>query len=618
MRASNAPGPDAEAARGSSAVPEGGSRSPRPPGRGPDIVALAVLLTIGVAIPVVVGSLSGAILIPHNDDPSMRRVALGLFETGRLALNGWTSMTLIGQVLFVQPFLWVTSGGPWAFAAATATLAVLGIGSSYLLARRLLSVRRAALAVLGILVFPGFVLNTTSFMTDVPAWSASMVCLALGARALDRSGPRRWAWLAAALAVGCFAFSIRDFAIAAPAAVLLAGVAAEPAPRRRYWLLAGVVVLAVCAAIYVVCVGLPGRFEPRLQGITPADVNGLGKGIATLALVLSPAIVLADASWWRRWHVVDWLIGAGVGLLVTSGSIAALVRTGHWPQVLVGNLLEVSGSLGPGALAGGRPVLFRAPAWDLLNGLALLATIILFGLVGAVLGAYARRVRRRLDAGQARRAAFRPGLSPTVAMIALFALGYGVAMGSWSLLVVMLDRYLWLLVLPIYLLLLAEPDPGAGPIDGALPGAASPPAARSSRLPTGLPAAMAGVLLAGLAATSAILLLNADAFESARWQVGDKAVAQGFAPETVDAGLEWVAFHATGVADPYATAPAAWSRYDAWWPPFRLCAMASTSALVEPGFELIATYPTAYRLVLFAGPNEPLYLYRVPGPGCPP
>jgi len=585
------------------------------------MMALAALLTIGVAIPVVLGTLSGAILIPHNDDPSMRRVAQGLFETGRLALNGWTSMTLVGQVALVQPFLWATSGGPWAFAAATATLAALGIGSSYLLARRLLSVRRAALAVLGVLVFPGFLLNTTSFMTDVPAWSASMICLALGATALDRSGARRWAWLAAALIVGCFAFSIRDFAIAGPAAVLIAGLAAEPASRRRYWL-AAAAVLVVCAAIFVLSLELPGQFEPRLQGITPADVNGLAKGVATLALILSPAIVLAAASWWRRWHLIDWLIGGGVGLLVTSGSVATLARTGRWPQMLVGNLLELSGSLGPGALAGGRPVLFRPPAWDALNSLALVATIILFGLVGAVLGAYARRLRRRLRAGDTRRAAFAPGISPTVAMIATFAIVYGAAMGSWSLLVVMLDRYLWMLVLPIYILLLTRPDPGADPIDGALPAAAPPPAALSAGARgrpslAGLPGALSGLLLAGLAATSAILLLNADAFESARWQIGDEAVARGFPAETVDAGLEWVAFHATGVATPYATAPPGWSRYDAWWPPFRLCAMASTAPLSEPGFELIATYPTAYRLLLFAGPKEPLYLYRVPGPGCP-
>lgn len=621
MRASNAPGPEAEAALRAPAQSDGQSRSSGRPGW-PDIVALAALLTIGVAIPVVLGTLSGAILIPHNDDPSMRRVALGLFETGRLALNGWTSMTLVGQVILVQPFLWATSGGPWAFAAATATLAVLGIGSSFLLARRLLSVRRAALAVLGILVFPGFLLNTTSFMTDVPAWSASMICLALWATALDRSGPRRWAWLAAALVVGCFAFSIRDFAIAAPAAVLIAGLAAEPAFRRRYWL-AAAAVLAACGAIYVVCLQLPGRFEPRLQGITPADISGLGKGVATLALVLSPAIVLAAASWWRRWHVIDWLIGSGVGLLVTSGSIASLARTGRWPQMLVGNLLEVSGSLGPGALAGGRPVLFRPPAWDALNGVALVATIVLLGLVGAVVGAYARRVRRRLTAGEPRRAAFAPGISPTVAMIAIFALVYGAAMGSWSLLVVMLDRYLWLLVLPIYIVLLTQPDPCADPIDGARPATAPPAAeplaaARGRRSLAGLPGAVSVLLLAGLAATSAILLLNADAFESARWHVGDVAVARGFAAETVDAGLDWVAFHATGVATPYATAPPGWSRYDAWWPPFRLCAMASTSPLPQPGFELIATYPTAYRLLLFAGPNEPLYLYRVPGPGCPP
>ncbi len=614
MQATNTPGRAIDEGR---RVP---GRTADRPGRSgfssawPDLAALTVLHAIGVALPVILGAISGSILVPHNDDPSMRRVALGLFETGRLGLNGWTSMTLVGQVLFVQPFLWLTGGGPWAFAAATSTLAILGIVSGYLLARRLLSTPRAVFAVLGILLVPGFLLNTTTFMTDVPAWSASLICLALGAAALDRTGGRRGAWLAAALIVGCFAFSVRDFAIAAPAGVLIAGMALDAGGRRRYWL-AGGAVIAACAAIYLVCLGLPGRFEPRLQGITSADINGLVKGIETLGLVLSPAIALAWAAWWRRWRVVDWLIGGTVGLLVTSGAVGALLRTARWPQVLVGNLLEVTGTLGTGALAGGRPVLFRPPAWDGLNAVALGATIVLFALLGGVAGAYGRRLRRRLSAGLGWRA-LGGRVPPVVAMVAVFALVYGVAIGSWSLLVVMLDRYLWPLVLPIYLLLLVQPEPAATVVEAAPAGAPgrfgrrNPWSARS-------PAAIAGLLLAGLAATSTILLLNADAFEAARWQVGDTAVARGYAPATVDAGLEWVAFNATGVATPYAIAPPGWSRYGAWWPPFRLCAMASTSPLTQPGFELIGTFPSAYRLLLFVGPDEPLYLYRVDSPGCP-
>ena len=57
--------------------------------------------------------------------------------------------------------------------------------------------------------------------------------------------------------------------------------------------------------------------------------------------------------------------------------------------------------------------------------------------------------------------------------------------------------------------------------------------------------------------------------------------------------------------------------YDSGWPSFRLCAIVSSSLLYLPGFRLEATNLDAYRLLLFTGDHEPLYLYRVSNPGCP-
>lgn len=43
--------------------------------------AVIGLVALGVGLPAVLGVLSGSILIPHNDDPNYRRVALTLFQT---------------------------------------------------------------------------------------------------------------------------------------------------------------------------------------------------------------------------------------------------------------------------------------------------------------------------------------------------------------------------------------------------------------------------------------------------------------------------------------------------------------------------------------------------------
>ena len=81
------------------------------------------LVVLAVGIPVVLAALSGALLIPHNDDFGYRRVASTLYETGHLQFSGWTIMTLVGQIAFTMPFLVVLQGSPWAFAASSVTLA---------------------------------------------------------------------------------------------------------------------------------------------------------------------------------------------------------------------------------------------------------------------------------------------------------------------------------------------------------------------------------------------------------------------------------------------------------------------------------------------------------------
>ena len=582
---------------------------PGPRRSGSDVAAIVGLLAVGVVVPLILGALSGSILIPHNDDASIRRTALAMYEGRGLEFNGWTSMTLVSQLLFVQPFLWASGGGPWGFAASTIVFAIVGIVAGYALVRRVLPVRRAFLAVLLVLVFPGFLLHTTSFMTDVPAWAASFACLAVGAGALERDGAARWRWLVGSLVIGCIAFGIREFMVAAPIAVLAAALASDRPHARRY-VVAGVVVVAVCAAIYLVARAAPGQHEPPLTVLTERSLLGVVRGFATLALMISPAVIPGVAAWWRRWRRPDLLAGAVVAALVYGPLVVGSLAGGGRLRLIVGNSIEPTGVLGIGALAGGRPVLFRAPTWDLLNLGALLAAVLLLIVLGGALGGFVRAAIADVRAGPGDRWRVLERLGSTRGMLAVFAAGYGLGMGLWGLVVITFDRYLWLLVLPLATLFLAAP-PALGRREESPPRAAS--RARSS-----VPAWIASAaLMIGIAAVSAALLLNAHAFETARWRMGEQAVALGFAPDEVDAGFEWVTFHATGTATPYATGPAHLSRYVAWWPSSRACAMASTSPLNGPAFELLVADEAAYRRFLVAGRREPLYLYRVTGDGCP-
>jgi hypothetical protein len=566
------------------------------------VLAAAALLAIGVVLPIAIGAMSGSLAVPRNDDPAYRRIALDLYSTGRLAFNGWSQMTLVGQIALVQPFLWLSGGSAWAFTAYAAMLAGAGIVAGYALARRVLSVPRATLAVLGVLLFPGFLLNTTSYMTDVPAWSTEAICLWLGAVALSSTGRKQWTWLIAALAVGCFGFSIREFAIAAPVAVLAAHAATPLWRRRAFWASTALVVV-VSAAVYMIKDLVPGGRSITEPDLTSISTGAFKESIATLGLMLTPMLFLTVKSWWRSWRAIDLGLGFAVGLFVYRTPLVEIARHHSIPRIVLGNLIEPNGALGSVVLAGTRPVLFADHTWALLNAWALAAGLLVFAIGGVVVGHALRRARPLLGDQEARVAAWR-ALGSVPGLMVLFTILYAGGICAWSFVYPTYDRYLWPVIIPLYLLLLRPREAAVGSI------------ATSRKIVVRASTAVGTVLMAVLASTSLVLLLNADAFDAARWRAGESAVAGGANASTVDAGFEWVTFHATGLSV-RARPPALGGVYEGRWPSFHLCTLVSDSPISSPAATLETADSNAYKLFLLGGPTEPLYVYSVAGPGCP-
>jgi hypothetical protein len=127
----------------------------------------------------------------------------------------------------------------------------------------------------------------------------------------------------------------------------------------------------------------------------------------------------------------------------------------------------------------------------------------------------------------------------------------------------------------------------------------------------------AGIQLGLLACLSLVFLLNADAFDAARWRAGEALVARGYRPETVDAGPEWVGSYPTGLAAAAEPLPNALTWWQSWWPDFRMCAFVASTAQDDPRYRLLEVREHAYRLYLIAGDRKPLYLYAVDDPACP-
>jgi len=590
------------------------------------------LVVLAVAIPAALSTMAGAILLPHNDDFGYRRIALTMAQTGRLDLIGWPNMSIVGQILFAVPFLVAVGGSPWAFAAATATLTVTLIVAGYDLARRVLSPPRAAFAMLTLLLFPGLLRDTTTFMTDIPALAAELLCLALAAAALGRTeAQHRWRWLAASLVVGCWAFSIREFGLAAPIAVLVAAFASEPGGRRTRYAIACFAVLVAIGGIYYVSNHLPDQQGVPLRPFPPGALGRIVDGAATLAFVLGPALVLCAATWLptlrgstdesgrhrRRLALAGALVGLIVAAVLCRHDLAGLFGPGTAGEIrtLVGNLLAQRGIPDAQVLAGVRPNLFPTALWTALNVAALVAVFAAFATLGAALGAGWRGLLGALDLRR------RPSpLGSVLGMLVVFSIVYGAEVVAFGFVGPVYDRYLWPLALSVSVVLLWRP--------------AEKEVSASKTSPTGNPWAwLAGAMLGGIGVLSLALLLNSLAFDAARWRAGEAETARGVPPMWIDAGLEWLGAHNDEVADAPAwlgspserdptAVPAPFpryaTRYTLLWSSDRQCVVVSSSRLDWPGLTLAETRTDAYRMLLFVGARTPLYIYRSTDPTCAP
>jgi Dolichyl-phosphate-mannose-protein mannosyltransferase len=573
-----------------------------------DIWALAGLLALAIVLPTVIGAISGSLDIPRNDDWTYRRIALKLFETGRLELNGFEAMILVGQLVVAQPFLWLSGGATWGLTMVGVLSAAITIVAGYLLVRRLVSPGRAALAMLLLPLFPGFLPYAASYMTDLPAMAAEFVCLGLGIAALG-GGRIRGRWFVASLAFGVFGFSVREFAIAAPASVLAAAVLVQP--RRLAPWLSGFAVLASCVAIYYVRSRLPSQLGVTVHPLSDYFSDRVARGVSSLAFVLLPAAVVAAATWWRHWRLPDAAVGLVLGSYLVHERVADLVATGVMPPVLLDNLASQWGTPYEYATLGGiRPVLFSDIAWSAINGLALVATILVFAVAAGILGFHVRKTMRAPRAVPAR-------LASPAGIVLMFVVATVLGLIVFGLIGNIYDRYFWPVVPTLAALMLIPPLVEERVVDVHQTTVEDGDERRSgvARPIDAIPTITALTLIVLLGGIGLSFLLNSAAFDSARWRAGERLVHLGVRAESIDAGFEWVGYHATGLASFAHPVPAP-TLWEGLFPSFRLCGFVAATPQSLPGARLVAVDLHAYRLLLFAGPDETLYLYRVDGPRC--
>ena len=350
------------------------------PGTAVLVVALGVL---GLVVPLIVARHYGAFGIPRGDDWSYLQTLFRFADHGRLDGNSWVSMTLVGQLGVATPVVWIFGHDIGAVQMTAALMGVVGLLSTYWLGRQIVGRGAAAFVAISLAVGPLWGVLIISYMTDIPAFAASMLAMALAVAAIRRA-PLSVALFVASLAVGVFAFSIRQYAIVPVIAIALTAllVVRGARDRPRVWAVTGLAVAALlgCFVIY----GLWSQI-PNLKTYVPVLPDGhslsvtIIKGVGFLrlgGLLLAPVVVLANPmrvvrGAWSASHRATVVLGAGAAVAV----VALSVRVPG--QQFVGNYIDANGALSTDVLLGNRPDLFPAPVYALLVGVATLSALVL-------------------------------------------------------------------------------------------------------------------------------------------------------------------------------------------------------------------------------------------------
>jgi hypothetical protein len=479
---------------------------------------------VGGVVPIVVTWHFGALGIPRNDDWSYALAAFRLADSGELNGNNWVGVHLVGQLVLSLPIGWLFGDRIAALQIAVATIGVFGLIAVFDLGKQLGSRQRGLFVALMVAVGPMWANLSVSYMTDVPALALAMICLALGARAVQANVVRLGLFCTAVL-IGFAAFTVREIAIVAPLSVCLTALwtAGRWSRPRRVPILAVLAGFVVIAAIFVMWRrDLPGfqtltaRFPKHLAEVPAAWRRGVGSAVL-VGLLVSPAVLLAGP---RRLVSAAWARGPRAS--VAAGLVTVVVLGGETAQHRAsgmflgpGNFVLPNGIVGTDTLAGTRPDLLPRPLFAALALVGVLAVVLLvLAAVPPTMDAFARIRDGRLGTPA----------SPALAVVTLGAAGYGLAFllpAAFGL--PLYDRYMLPFVALVGLLALAR-GPAVATPRGTL--------------------IVSGAALLALAAFGFIYAANSASFDGTKWSVAEQATTLAGSPDRVGGGFEWVNYQA--------------------------------------------------------------------------
>jgi hypothetical protein len=469
------------------------------------IYACAVATVLG-CLPLIALAVGGAIGVPWADDWAYERMAVLLEQTSHLHFIGWNDVSMVGHLVWAVPWIMILGPGMATVHVAGAAAAVAGLLGAFALFRKFLDTRDALLGIAAVGASPIYVLLAGTYMTDIPAFATEMWCLALGIAWL-RAGSRSLLLGVAALAIGAFGFTIRESALSAPAAVLIAGLVTSRSREERLRVAAaGIALVAALGTFYVWRAGLADRtFGRSPQLLVKNDLLALCRASMLVSLIAAPISFAAFVSLRQRIERRTLALGAAVAVTAALLPLSQSWYYGLPQTIFPGNLVAQDGALGDRVLVGARPMLFPEAAWVGIQGVAVLSACVVFAMAFRA----ARRYARPLS----------PGVLVVAGYLGLSIVAFA---GRADTNATLYDRYLLGTVAIAILVLLVQ--------------------LKSARVRVAPVAVLFGVS----AAISAVLLLDSIAYTRTRWSAGEQAVAAGVPAPAVDAGFEWSGYHHPG------------------------------------------------------------------------
>jgi Dolichyl-phosphate-mannose-protein mannosyltransferase len=519
-----------------------------------------VLVTVGV--PLVIRFRIGP--IPENDDWSYIKSALAMHHGDGVQLQGFGQMFLIGQLVAVQPFLWVFGDHAGAFDAFGAVAALAWLWLVFVTLRRAAGRTRALLIVCVVAAWPGLGLLATSFMTDAPFAALCWAQIYVAIRAFE-SGRRSVLVAAFPLAVVAFTFREQSIAVTVAIAVYAIFRRANSTAFRRYAVVGSLLTVIVCAVLEHARRAVPNA-DVAPYGLSSFDVVGglsnIVRAVFTLGLALSPlAFRFAVVTAAHRNRPVRTVLAWAATL-----TVGAYLLAGHSHNVLVGNYVSRTGGYA-NAVAGVAPAPVNAVVWAVVQTIALVSTAV---LVGASVQ----------HAGGLRR--LRPTVAqtpPERALPFLFAATLGVLYVALSFVGEdQYDRYL-LPVLPVAALaVLRISRPPTRDQNGA----------RDQATGVGVAVLIAMLYLVGSLITYSTLVRDRTV-----WDAASRLTADGIPATMINAGSDWDGFHATTPVHRDLVRDENAAYFGDFWiqrfPQSSDCYVVSASPLSSPGWQLVST-----------------------------